>query len=83
MVNVQVVANGKQTAVRACDAARRNRKSFKKMTITKTLGEGSANIPALGFATLRVQGADVVRTRARFVLPAMSKRFPAIVHVNC
>ena len=39
------------------------------MTITKTLGEGSANIPALGFATLRVQGADVVRTRARFVLP--------------
>src|SRR6266581_2225681 len=47
VVNVQVVANGKQTAVRACDAARRNRKSFKKMTITKTLGEGSANIPAL------------------------------------
>ena len=82
MVNVQVVANGKQAAVGHTTQPDAIEKSFKKMTITKTLGEGSANISALGFATLRVQGVDVVRTRARFVLPTMSKRFPAAVHVN-
>src|SRR5437016_7480484 len=44
VVNVQVVANGKQAAVGHTTQPDAIEKSFKKMTITKTLGEGSANI---------------------------------------